>query len=220
MRFDEYWDRMRREAGKRLKDERVRLGYSQSDFADRLGVHRNTQRNYENGTREPDADYYKATVGLGVRLPYVINGANINELPSRAGQIAELVFQRYDAGFNPEAMRNLFFLLGLSQLDNETSVDGDGGLASVNTDALIEVAIGRGDVFNEAFGAVSSYALSLIQPDPDGLWNVTLYVELVFETISLYDEIKDKLAGLSLHDAVRLAAEGIIKNHGGMQVAS
>ena len=58
--------------GERLKEERVRLGLSQSAFAERLGIHRNTQIKYESGAREPDSSYLEAISRFGVNTQYVM----------------------------------------------------------------------------------------------------------------------------------------------------
>lgn len=58
--------------GERLKEERVRLGLSQSAFATRLGIHRNTQIKYESGAREPDSSYLEAIGQAGVDVSYVM----------------------------------------------------------------------------------------------------------------------------------------------------
>lgn len=44
----------------RLRQERERLGLSQQELADLLGISRVSQNNYENGTREPGLDYLTA----------------------------------------------------------------------------------------------------------------------------------------------------------------
>lgn len=58
--------------GERLKEERVRLGLSQSAFAMRVGIHRNTQIKYESGAREPDSSYLEAIGKAGVDVSYVM----------------------------------------------------------------------------------------------------------------------------------------------------
>ena len=94
-KIDDYLVSLRVGLGLRLKSERVRLGYSLNSFSESLGIHRNTQRNYENGSRDPDDAYYKAASDLGVDLPYVINDVNNRQVPSKLGRLAEYVFSRY-----------------------------------------------------------------------------------------------------------------------------
>lgn len=60
--------------GDRLKAERLRLGFNQSDFAERAGVSKTTQFNYEKNDRSPDADYLAEIGKAGVDLMYVLTG--------------------------------------------------------------------------------------------------------------------------------------------------
>lgn len=58
----------------RLKEERLRLGLSQSDFADAGGAHRKSQGNYESGERYPDAQYLSAIAAIGADVQYIVTG--------------------------------------------------------------------------------------------------------------------------------------------------
>lgn len=60
--------------GSRLKEERVRLGFNQKDFSERICVSKNTQYNYEAGIRSPDAQYLAAADALGIDTHFVITG--------------------------------------------------------------------------------------------------------------------------------------------------
>lgn len=60
--------------GDRLREERERLRLSQADFAEQLGIHRNTQVRYESGKREPDSSYLESVRALGVDVDYVLFG--------------------------------------------------------------------------------------------------------------------------------------------------
>ncbi len=62
------------EVGHRLRDERLRLGYKQEDFAQVGGVNRNTQGSYERGDRSPDTLYLAAVAMIGVDVAYVVTG--------------------------------------------------------------------------------------------------------------------------------------------------
>lgn len=64
--------------GERLKEERVRLGYNQADFAAIAGVAKTSQFNYEKGERSPDAVYLTAVAEKGVDVLYVVTG---NRMP-------------------------------------------------------------------------------------------------------------------------------------------
>ncbi|WP_411959630.1 helix-turn-helix domain-containing protein [Pseudomonas sp. s4] len=60
--------------GERLREERVRLGYNQADFAAIAGVAKTSQFNYEKGERSPDAAYLAAVAEKGVDVLYVVTG--------------------------------------------------------------------------------------------------------------------------------------------------
>lgn len=72
--------------GDRLREERVRLGLNQADFAALAGVAKTTQFNYEKGERSPDAGYLAAIAEKGVDVLYVITG---NRTPAAADAISE-----------------------------------------------------------------------------------------------------------------------------------
>ena len=60
--------------GERLKEERERLGFSQTAFAAVAGASKNSQYNYEKGDRSPDAAYLAAVAEKGVDILYVVTG--------------------------------------------------------------------------------------------------------------------------------------------------
>lgn len=68
---------------KRLKEERQRLGLSQVAFAEKAGVHSNTQRKYESGEREPDTAYLTSIKSFGVDAGYVLIGLRGIRPPTR-----------------------------------------------------------------------------------------------------------------------------------------
>lgn len=70
--------------GRRLKEERKRLGFNQTDFASQGGVQKNAQSNYESDVRQPDANYLAAIAAIGVDVAYVLTG-----MPSGTGLSAE-----------------------------------------------------------------------------------------------------------------------------------
>ena len=60
--------------GGRLKEERSRLGYSQTDFGALAGIGKTTQINYEKGSGSPDANYLAAVAKVGLDVLYVVTG--------------------------------------------------------------------------------------------------------------------------------------------------
>ncbi|PRC90988.1 helix-turn-helix domain-containing protein [Solimicrobium silvestre] len=58
----------------RLRAERKRLGLNQEKFAVLGGVTKDTQLNYESGSRKPDSDYLAAIARAGVDVLYLLTG--------------------------------------------------------------------------------------------------------------------------------------------------
>lgn len=61
-------------SGDRLREERVRLGLNQTEFAALVGVTKTTQFNYEKGDRSPDTRYLEVAAAAGVDVLYVVTG--------------------------------------------------------------------------------------------------------------------------------------------------
>lgn len=74
--------------GERLKEERVRLGYNQGDFAAIAGVAKTSQFNYEKGERSPDAAYLAAIAEKGADVLYIVTGER-KPLPTDSINAAE-----------------------------------------------------------------------------------------------------------------------------------
>lgn len=60
--------------GKRIAEERKRLGFTQAQFAKLTGVSFSSQRRYEDGRSAPDTDYLDALARIGVDYFYVLTG--------------------------------------------------------------------------------------------------------------------------------------------------
>ncbi len=75
--------------GKRLAEERKRLGLNQTDFAEAGGIKRASQVNYETGRRSPDSDYWEAVAKIGVDVQYVLTGIHSENLARIAIEAAE-----------------------------------------------------------------------------------------------------------------------------------
>jgi transcriptional regulator with XRE-family HTH domain len=67
--------------GKRLLEERERMGLNQADFASIGGSTRKTQYNYEVGERVPDGAFLAAIAAAGADINYILTG---NRTPSVA----------------------------------------------------------------------------------------------------------------------------------------
>ncbi|MCT8469430.1 hypothetical protein KZO85_12625 [Chromohalobacter canadensis] len=60
--------------GMRLREERARLGLSQTELGDIASITKNTQMLYESDKRSPKADYLSSVASAGVDVRYVIEG--------------------------------------------------------------------------------------------------------------------------------------------------
>lgn len=60
--------------GDRLREEREKLGMSQSNFGELAGVTKASQINYEKGVRNPDTSYLLALKEAGVDVCYLLTG--------------------------------------------------------------------------------------------------------------------------------------------------
>lgn len=87
--------------GERLKEERVRLGFNQAEFAAFAGVAKTSQFNYEKGERSPDAGYLAAVAEQGVDVFYVVTGKRL-PMPADALSAEELEMVEHVRGLDAE----------------------------------------------------------------------------------------------------------------------
>lgn len=73
----------RAQIGARLQEERQRVGLTQGDFAEKLGIAKRTLAGYEAGTGEIGASALDAARLLGVDVLYVVSGIRL-PLPESA----------------------------------------------------------------------------------------------------------------------------------------
>ncbi|MFQ6332641.1 helix-turn-helix domain-containing protein [Methylophilus sp. 3sh_L] len=60
--------------GMRLKEERKKHGFTQDSIADKLGIGKATQFQYEKGINLPTLKYLDALSGLGINIHYILFG--------------------------------------------------------------------------------------------------------------------------------------------------
>lgn len=99
--------------GERLKEERLRLGLSQTDLGAAGGVGKTTQINYEKGSGSPDAKFLAAVADLGVDVFYVVTGER--KLPPADSITAEevrlLEFYRVMAETDRQSLARMAYAL-------------------------------------------------------------------------------------------------------------
>ena len=64
---------------KRLKEERNRLGLTQTEMGSLGGVKKVAQINYEKGERNPDASYLAGVAQAGVDVLYILTGSRMSD---------------------------------------------------------------------------------------------------------------------------------------------
>lgn len=62
--------------GARIKEERERLAYNQTDFAAMVGATKQSQINWEKGLSSPNADALHIWSQVGLDVLYVVTGIN------------------------------------------------------------------------------------------------------------------------------------------------
>lgn len=64
--------------GDRIREERIRLGHTQSAWAKACGVSKTSQVSYEAGTYKPDVAYLSGAVALGADPVYLLVGRRMS----------------------------------------------------------------------------------------------------------------------------------------------
>ncbi|MNX59191.1 anaerobic benzoate catabolism transcriptional regulator [compost metagenome] len=84
------------EIGARLRQLRAQAGLTQDQLADKLGVSKRTQGNYESGASDPPASYLSmAASQLGFDVGYIVNGVPAT-LPNEAlSEVEDLLVRQY-----------------------------------------------------------------------------------------------------------------------------
>ncbi|KHJ63616.1 helix-turn-helix domain-containing protein [Burkholderia glumae] len=101
--------------GSRLKEERMRIGLSQAEFAALGGLGKQAQLNYESDARSPDANYLAALSKVGVDVLYVVTGerAQGGPMPDDEAELLDGFRQLNDVGRTAvQASINGFLLAG------------------------------------------------------------------------------------------------------------
>ncbi|MGS0640550.1 helix-turn-helix domain-containing protein [Xanthomonas oryzae pv. oryzicola] len=111
--------------GKRLKEERKRLGLTQDEMAVQLGLTRYAQLNFEKDVNLPGGAYLLAALERGVDVMYVLSGHRAQLDP--ADRLLLSAFK--DA--SPPARNAVLAALGLSA-DASSSKTGTGPVLSFN----------------------------------------------------------------------------------------
>lgn len=81
--------------GERLKEERVRLGMSQTELGAVAGIGKTTQINYEKDAGSPTANYLISVAEKGVDMVYVLTGTRSLRPAEGLNVVEEKVLDNY-----------------------------------------------------------------------------------------------------------------------------
>ncbi|MFC5431769.1 helix-turn-helix domain-containing protein [Paraburkholderia denitrificans] len=81
--------------GDRLKEERVRLGYTQPDFAALVGASKSSLIRWEAGTKSPDIAHLAEWSTVGLDVLYVATGTRSQPLESTLTKEEEVLLDNY-----------------------------------------------------------------------------------------------------------------------------
>lgn len=197
-----------RERGERLKEERKRLNFSLIEFANLLGIHRNTQGNYEAG-REPPTGYLLAVQEVGVDIAYVMEGERLRGVASHCAMSMETIFSRAHAlglcDLHPGALTNLAFLVAKDEEWRSSGLIDE--MDDAQVDLLFEAAFRNPDEFDEAAIAISKYGSLATGESPSPKEEAAM----ILDTLSTYADHRDRLR-LSLRDNIRMIAEEVVRS--------
>lgn len=97
--------------GSRLREERIRLGMTQADFADFGTVAKRTALEWEQGKTSPNAVFLAAASRQGVDILYVVNGVRLSDTNTAPPADEQAIVEAWRA-LSPEHKRLASRLLG------------------------------------------------------------------------------------------------------------
>ncbi|MCK1793110.1 helix-turn-helix domain-containing protein [Pseudomonas violetae] len=84
------------EIGVRLRQLRTQAGLTQDQLAEKLGVSKRTQGNYESGASDPTASYLSmASSQLGFDVGYIVNGVRATLRNDELSEMEDLLVTQY-----------------------------------------------------------------------------------------------------------------------------
>ena len=113
--------------GKRLKEERNKLGLYQSDIAERCGVSREQWGKYERGENKPSSEKLFSFQKAGIDIEYVMHGVHADitrpseNLPEYTAEEAELLtlFRQLSAPDRHVLKRQAQMLLAVAEQEKK-----------------------------------------------------------------------------------------------------
>jgi transcriptional regulator with XRE-family HTH domain len=82
--------------GERLKEQRLKAGFTQGQLAQRVGIAKGSQTLYETGKRMPDAKYLATVAELGLDVSYIVTGSVVDATLEPEEQQIVALYRRLD----------------------------------------------------------------------------------------------------------------------------
>jgi transcriptional regulator with XRE-family HTH domain len=173
---------------------------SQGAFAEKAGIHRNTQVRYESGKREPDPEYLTRVQNMGVDAGYLLFGRKTDRLSVyhlAATRVLPAIGEK--AGFSSGALLGILDVVA----DEESAIWGGGKFErdDLQMSALIDAFCENGDLLADVFEgvrhAIHEHGLSLT------------YRQRAKTVTMLYRTFKPsgRVEKVMIEEAVKLAAD-------------
>lgn len=121
--------------GARLREERERLGMSQTQFAGLGEASKRAQINYEQGDSTPDASYLAAVSRVGVDVQYVVIGVRSSALVGKEA----LLLEGYRKMDEATKERTLAMVYSGTPPSPTVHVAGDAGTPIANNTGAINI---------------------------------------------------------------------------------
>lgn len=118
-------------SGDRLRGERIKLGLSQEAFAARGGVKKLAQINYEQGRRQPDAEYLRRIAEIGADVAYILTGQKLSAARETEGSYMIRANAEREARGEPPIPGLVEALQGLADTDRRIAARAE-SMALVN----------------------------------------------------------------------------------------
>lgn len=118
---------MNESIGKRLKEERERIGFTQSQLGDIANKGKTTVISWERGSAFPNADFLQIAAQYGIDTNYIITGQKLENIATTS---YELAFLRNCRAFKDNESRQMALNALVAMSGYKSSLDQQGNYAA------------------------------------------------------------------------------------------
>jgi transcriptional regulator with XRE-family HTH domain len=104
--------------GNRLKEERERLGHTQTTLATLAATTKKTQIDYETGRTSPNAEYLKTLSSVGFDVTYIVTGQRLDNVARTTREMSLLHHYRLLDDRQRNALNELAYTLSGAGAEN------------------------------------------------------------------------------------------------------